>query len=380
MRTTSSFEIFPDEPAERELSRARWLRGEGRLLEAETAYRSVMERTPMLRSGWTECFELLRSSGKIDDALLLATQAVTTFPAEAFPLALKGAAFIEQGKYRDAMMALEVAVSRDPDLALIWHEMGYAAYRLGDGARALAALDRAFALEPHTETLILRGRILRDAGELYAAEVSFEAALHSAEHKAQEAGIRHEIMITRRQGAFPPAWVRDMTPAERWFVEYGSVVLASADEGVRPTESGIITSLIELIHDRGWEFGQLVIPDKDDGRWRPIVDHTGLTPETVERTDPDRIPLLVALRPRQDDPGWLDAHQRIVESGRGVAFVLWHSDEGPPTAELVGGLEHAGHPLPLETDPSTAIVMAQHPASRIVDRVLRPFGVPSEAE
>jgi Flp pilus assembly protein TadD len=380
MRTTSSFEIFPDEPSERELSRARWLRGEGRLLEAETAYRSVMDRTPMLRTGWTECFELLRSSGKMDDALILATRAAEIFPAEAFPMALRGAAFIEQRKYRDAMMALEVAVGRDPDLALTWHEMGYAAYRLGDGARALAALDRAFALEPHTETLILRGRILRDSGELYAAEVSFEAALHSAEHEAQEAGIRREVMITRRQGAFPPSWVRDLTPAEQWFVEHGVIVLASADEGTRPTEAGIIASLVELIHDRGWEFGQLVIADEPDGRWRPIVDVTGLTPETVERVDPERIPLLVSLRPRHDDPGWIDASRRIADSFRGATFVLWHPAEAAPAAELVGGLEQSGHPVPLETDPSTAIVMAQHPASRLVGRLMRPYGVPSEAE
>src|SRR5207244_568410 len=80
------------------------------------------------------------------------------------------------GRYRDALATLEQAVEFDPDLALVWHELGYAAFRLGDRNRALLALDRAFALEPHTETLRLRGRILRDAGRYQAAEVAYEGA------------------------------------------------------------------------------------------------------------------------------------------------------------------------------------------------------------
>ena len=92
MRTTESFEIFPNEESERELARARWLRREGRAAEAEVAYRGVMQRQPSLRSSWTECFELLRSTGRVDDALQLANSASSMFPHDAFPLTLKGAA------------------------------------------------------------------------------------------------------------------------------------------------------------------------------------------------------------------------------------------------------------------------------------------------
>src|SRR5207249_6050794 len=83
---------------------------------------------------------------------------------------------IELTRYRDALATLEQALEFDPDLALVWHELGYAAFRLGDRNRALLALDRAFGLEPHTETLRLRGRILRDAGRYQAAEVAYEGA------------------------------------------------------------------------------------------------------------------------------------------------------------------------------------------------------------
>ena len=174
MRTTASYDLFPDAPSERAMVRARWLAREGRVAEAETAYREVLAAHPDLKPCWAEYFELLRSHGRRDDALRLAEGAQAQFGEAAFPLTLKGAALIELERYRDALGTLERAVECDPDLALVWHELGYAAYRLGDGNRALLALDRAFALEPHTETLKLRGRILRDAGRYEAAEVALD--------------------------------------------------------------------------------------------------------------------------------------------------------------------------------------------------------------
>ena len=72
MRTTASFELFPDAPSERVMARARYLAREGRLVDAERAYRDVLAQHPDLKGGWAECFELLRSQGRRDDALRLA--------------------------------------------------------------------------------------------------------------------------------------------------------------------------------------------------------------------------------------------------------------------------------------------------------------------
>src|SRR5205814_434886 len=99
-------------------------------------------------------------------------------------------------------------------------------FRLGDRNRALLALDRAFALEPHTETLRLRGRILRDAGRYQAAEVAYEGAAQAAEHTEQRLGAEREIAITRRYAFYAPRRPDDLSPAERWFAETGTVVLA----------------------------------------------------------------------------------------------------------------------------------------------------------
>src|SRR2546429_607815 len=189
----------------------------------------LLAEHPDLKPGWAECFELLRGQGRTEDALRLAEAARAQFGDSAFSLALKGAALIELTRYRDALATLEQAVEFDPDLALVWHELGYAAFRLGDRNRALLALDRAFALEPHTETLRLRGRILRDAGRYQAAEVAYEGAAQAAEHAEQRAAAEREIAATRRYAFYAPRRPDGLTPAERWFAETGTVVLASDD-------------------------------------------------------------------------------------------------------------------------------------------------------
>src|SRR5213593_3306322 len=171
MRTTASYDLFPDAPSERAMARARYLVREVRVADAESAYRDVLKLHPNLKPCWAEYFELLRSQGRPEDALHLAEGAAAQFGAAAFPHTLKGAALVDLERYREALASLEQALDHDPDLALAWHELGLAAYRLGDRNRALLAVDRAFALEPHSETLKLRGRVLRDAGRYVAAEV-----------------------------------------------------------------------------------------------------------------------------------------------------------------------------------------------------------------
>src|SRR4029077_18922885 len=182
MRTTASFDLFPDVPSERAIARARWLAQQGRVGGAEPPYGGVPTAQPDLEACWAECFELLRRHDRAADALRLAEDAVGHFGPTGLSLTLQGAALIELGRYREALGALEQALERDPDPGMAWHELGYAAHRMGNANRALLALDRAFAIEPHTETLRLRAKILRDAGRYQAAEVSFEAAAQTAEH------------------------------------------------------------------------------------------------------------------------------------------------------------------------------------------------------
>src|SRR5260370_33274101 len=116
MRTTASYELFPDAPSERAMARARYLAREGRVADAERAYRDLLAEHPDLKPGWAECFELLRGQGRTEDALRLAEAARAPFGDSAVSLALQGAALIELTRCRAARATLEPARGLGPDL------------------------------------------------------------------------------------------------------------------------------------------------------------------------------------------------------------------------------------------------------------------------
>src|SRR5260370_34956620 len=102
MRTTASYELFPDAPSERAIARARYLVREGRAADAEQAYRDVLAEHPDLKSGWAQGFERLRDQGRREEALRLPEGARAQFGDQAFALGLKGAAPIDVDGYARA--------------------------------------------------------------------------------------------------------------------------------------------------------------------------------------------------------------------------------------------------------------------------------------
>src|SRR6059036_6195 len=370
MRTTASYELFPDAPSERAIARARYLAREGRVADAEKAYRDVLAEHPDFKTGWAECFELLRSNGRTEDALRLAEAARAQFGDSAFPLALMGAALIELERYREALAALEQAIESDPDLALAWHELGYAAFRLGDRNRALLALDRAFALEPHTETLRLRGRILRDAGRYQAAEVAYEGAAQAAEHTEQRAAAKREIAATRRYAFYAPRRPDDLTPAERWFAETGTVVLAPDVAPETPDDATLTAAFVELARDSGWRFGQIVALGPALPAWRALADALGAPLVTRTGFDARACPLVVAQRPQPADAGWATLTSAVSEHAAGLVFVLEHSAAPPYGADVIGVLTDDGGRRARGVNVAHALSEAQHPAGRLAGRRL----------
>ncbi len=372
MRTTASYELFPDAPSERAMARARYLVREGRVADAEKAYRDLLAAHPDLKPGWAECFELLRGQGRGDDALRLAEGARAQFGDSAFSLALKGAALTDLGRYREALATLEQAVEFDPDLGLVWHELGYAAYRLGDPNRALLALDRAFALEPHTETLRLRGRILRDAGRYQAAEVAYEGAAQAAEHREQRVAAEREIAATRRYAFYAPRRPDGLTPAERWFAETGTVVLASDDATAVPDDASLAAGFVDLARDSGWRFGQIVALGPTLPVWRTLADALGAPLVTRTGFDPAACPLVVAQRPQPADPAWSTLTSAVAEHATGLVFVLEHVPEpaGGGGADVIGVLADAAGRRPRGVNVPHALSAAQHPAGRLAGRRL----------
>jgi tetratricopeptide (TPR) repeat protein len=374
MRTTASYDLFPDARSERALARARWLAREGRIRDAQSAYDELLATKPELKACWAEYFELLRSGGLKDEALKLAERAGAVFGETGFSYTLRGAALTELGRYPEALAELEHAVEADPDFALVWHELGYAAYKIGDRNRALLALDRAFALEPHTDTLKLRGQVLRDAGRYQAAEVAFEGAAQAAEHDEQRLEAERQISATRRYASYAPRRPDDLTPSERWFADTGSILLASTPGPVAPSDGTIVATFAEVAAGADWHFGQVILLGPEFPASNDLAYRLGAPLVTPSAFDTAACPLIVALRPMLADKTWIGIVGRLADQATGLVLAMEHPAEEwlGTTADVVGVVTDAGKRRERAPNPTQALGEAQHPGSRLAGRRLRP--------
>lgn len=331
------------------------------MAESESAYLAVLQTHPEIKQTWVEYFALLRHGRRHDDALALGKRAADQFGDDAMPAALRGAALVELGEFRDGLEALDHAAKLNPNLGLVWHEAGYAAYRLGELSRALMALDRAFALEPHGGTLHLRGQVLRKAGRYLAAEVAFEGAAEAAEFQAQRDLAEREIAATRRYGMLPERRPDLAAANHRWFADTGAVPLTS--DAIPPSsDREILEVLVELCHDSGYQFTSIVTLDSWNG-WEPLAAGLELPVEREFTGSDGSIPLVVARRSADlSDPEALVAP---AARSRGLSFVLEQGD-GAPVADVFGFVASGRGAV----NPLIAFEAAHHPHSRLQHRTL----------
>lgn len=340
MRFTSSYAVFRAEPGEEDLARARYLAREGQHGAAEREYRETLEKHPVLPAGWIELFELLRQQGRHQEALEAAEAAASTLgPEAAMPLALKGAALAELGRTREALRALEGSLERDGNLALAWHELAYAAYKLGEYPRALLALDRAFMLEPHTDTLMLRGRILREAGQYEAAEVAFEGAIQAADYDIPRREAERENLVTRRAASLGGQRPRDFTPRQRAFMQLGTIVVEP--EAIPVIElpdsfARCIAALPPLLHAIGWRPAVVAGASARDAELAAAVALSLALPVApVAAIDPADRPLLVTTYNTGSEE-WAKHFGRLARWRSGHTFALAQSPAATDPADIAG--------------------------------------------
>ncbi len=360
MRSSAQYRLFSPEPKARRLLRARGLAHTGRITEAELAYRTAMTEDPDDREAWMELFTLFRDHRKWDDALSTAEHAAAHFPGEAFPLALVGAAHVELGHWTEGLDWIQKSIALDPDLALAWHEAGFAAWKAGEHGQALMAVDRAFALDPHGSTLDLRGHILRDAGRYLAAEVAFTGAAEAAEYDDQRRVAEHEIAITRRFAAFHGHRPTELPVHRRWFAETGGAVITAAGGDPPPSDGALLNAFVEMAEEEGWRFTRIVTGDDWQG-WSIL--HRLLTAERL-----GDIPLAIAKSPTDACEACREVAAGIAENGRGLTFALSMPYGMPAPVDIVGWIGDAGGG---KIDVAGALEMARHSDGRLARRVLK---------
>jgi tetratricopeptide (TPR) repeat protein len=342
MRLSSSFAVFRADPTEQDLARARWLTREGKTDAAEREYRAALASRPDLAAGWIELVELLRRDNRHQAALEVALGAEAHFgPQAAMPLVLKGAALSEMGRTREAVQALEAALERDGNLALAWHELAYAAFKVGEFSRSLLALDRAFALEPHIDSLLLRGRILREAGQYEAAEVAFDAAQQATDHDIPKRDAVREGLTTRRAAALGGKRPAAFTMRERVFVETGTAVMDAGkpDAGLSSDLlAGCLAALPDLVGAAGWKPAVVASASGVDGVLaQAVAKALGVHTAVIAAIDPVDRPLIVTLLNDGNDE-WAKQTGRLSRWSAGTTFALVQVPDAPDPADVAGAI------------------------------------------
>jgi tetratricopeptide (TPR) repeat protein len=339
MRLTSSFAVFRSQPGEQDLGKPRWLAGEGKIAAAEEEYRKALGRNPDIYAGWLELFELLRRDGRSQQALELADAAERHWgPDAAMPHTLRGAALVELGRITDGLGELQRAIGLDGALAVAWHEYGYASYRAGHHSEALLALDRAFGLEAHTDTLMLRGHILREGGRYDAAEVAFEAAAQATDHDMPRRDAEREVLATRRAAALGGKRPRDFTARERWFARDGGILLLAPDQAETPGDSmaRAVGALVALARELPWRPAAVAGARADDQVLAEnVAGMLGVPALGASALAPAHAPLVVTVR-NDGREEWAKQLDRLARWRTGCCFALVQRPDTPNGADVVG--------------------------------------------
>src|SRR5213594_27273 len=162
-----------------------------------------------------------------------------------------------------------------------------------------------------------------------------------------------------------------LTPAERWFAETGTVVLASDDATAAPDDASLAAAFVDLARDSGWRFGQIVALGPALAVWRTMADALRVPVVTRSGFDPAACPLVVAQRPQPADSGWSTLTAAVAEHATGLVFVLEHLPEPAATGvDVIGVLAEAAGRRSRQANVPHALSEAQHPAGRLANRRL----------
>lgn len=194
------------------------LHHDGRLIEAEAAYRAVLVQTPdhvgalqglgvlHLQSGKTDaaidCLSrsvglhatatgynnlgvALSSAGRYEEAVEAYRQSVALAPTSAPTLTNLGYALLVLDRPDEALPALQAALAQTPDAAKLHHHTARALIALGQSEEAVAHLKRAATAARNEMILCDLGQLLNELGRPAEAASQFHQALSLAPRSAR---------------------------------------------------------------------------------------------------------------------------------------------------------------------------------------------------
>lgn len=195
-------------PADRAVARARSLEKRGEMDAARALLIDTARRFPQnqrLRKALTEIdipkgaprtapiaakvkeLGVLTRSGRLDEAVALATSLLEVLPGDPVVLTCLGAALFGQGKYREALGCFEAAIRAAPTFSRAWAGFGASLDKLLRHHQAVQALNQALALAPFdVQALSALGSALRSLNRHEEAHRVFEELIAIRDtHKAR---------------------------------------------------------------------------------------------------------------------------------------------------------------------------------------------------
>jgi tetratricopeptide (TPR) repeat protein len=150
----------------------------GRLQEAESVFRHLVERRPQDAQVHSNYGNVLRYLGRLEESLRSYDRAVALDASYAEAHNNRGNTLRSLGRTTQAVASYETAIILNPNYAEAHHNCGLVLRELFRFTEALAALNRALEINPgyanaHNE----RGMVMREMDQLEAALESFETAL-----------------------------------------------------------------------------------------------------------------------------------------------------------------------------------------------------------
>lgn len=150
----------------------------GRLREAESAYRALLERAPADAEAHYSLGCCLHDTGHLAEAATCFQKTIALQPDHALAWMSLGNVLNGQGRAGEAIPCYQKTLALQPDSADVHYNLACALQNLGQSEQALAQYEQALALSPnHPQAHNNVGCILHGQGKLGDAVVSYRRAL-----------------------------------------------------------------------------------------------------------------------------------------------------------------------------------------------------------
>ena len=170
-------QLLPDD-AQAHYNLGVMLRSAGRLDEAVTHYRQAVTLNPSFAEAHGNLGNVLRDMGRFEDAAASYKRAIKLKPGSADTYVSLGIVLNGMGRLEDAVASYRKAAEIKPDFALAHYNLGNNLKELGRFNDALTSYRRAIDIKPDlAEAHNNLGGVLKDMGQLDAALASYRRAL-----------------------------------------------------------------------------------------------------------------------------------------------------------------------------------------------------------